>query len=92
MQQDRLKEISPSRLKKCSSQHGGRYMSRREVLEELFTEDVRPSERTWQRFERKGLVPFTQMGKRKLYNLQKVADALDNLEVNPHKSRKRKAS
>ena len=49
-----------------------------ELLESLFTEQSRPSERTWKRRVEDGLIPHTRIGGRLYYVLDEVHQALSN--------------
>ena len=47
-----------------------------ELLESLFTEQSRPSKRTWKRRVEDGLIPHTRIGGRLYYVLDEVHQAL----------------
>ena len=49
-----------------------------ELLESLFTEQSRPSKRTWKRRVEDGLIPHTRIGGRLYYILAEVQQALSN--------------
>jgi len=49
-----------------------------ELLESLFTEQSRPSKRTWKRRVEDGLIPHTRIGGRLYYVLAEVHKALIN--------------
>ena len=49
-----------------------------ELLESLFTEQSRPSKRTWKRRVEDGLIPHTRIGGRLYYVLDEVHQALSN--------------
>ena len=49
-----------------------------ELLESLFTEQSRPSKRTWKRRVEHGLIPHTRIGGRLYYVLAEVHKALSN--------------
>jgi hypothetical protein len=49
-----------------------------ELLESLFTEQSRPSKRTWKRRVEDGLIPHTRIGGRLYYVLAEVQQALSN--------------
>ena len=49
-----------------------------ELLESLFTEQSRPSKRTWKRRVEDGLLPHTRIGGRLYYVLDEVHQALSN--------------
>ena len=49
-----------------------------ELLESLFTEQSRPSKRTWKRRLEDGLIPHTRIGGRLYYVLDEVHQALSN--------------
>ena len=49
-----------------------------ELLESLFTEQSRPSMRTWKRCVEDGLIPHTRIGGRLYYVLDEVHQALSN--------------
>ena len=49
-----------------------------ELLESLFTEQSRPSMRTWKRRVEDGLIPHTRIGGRLYYILDEVHQALSN--------------
>ncbi len=49
-----------------------------ELLESLFTEQSRPSMRTWKRRVEDGLIPHTRIGGRLYYVLDEVHQALSN--------------
>ena len=49
-----------------------------ELLESLFTEQSRPSKRTWKRRVENGLIPHTRIGGRLYYVLAEVHQALSN--------------
>ena len=49
-----------------------------ELLESLFTEQSRPSKRTWKRRVEDGLIPHTRKGGRLYYVLDEVHQALSN--------------
>ena len=49
-----------------------------ELLESLFTEQSRPSKRTWKRRVEDGLIPHTRLGGRLYYVLAEVQQALSN--------------
>jgi len=48
----------------------------KELLERIFTEDSRPSLKTWQRRVRDGSVPHTKIGGRLYYDEAKVREAI----------------
>ncbi len=70
----------------------GPLMTQEEIIETLFSQKAKPSKRTWQRRVSEGLIPYKKFGQTKLFELNQVRQALDDLEVCPHKPRKRKAS
>ena len=49
-----------------------------ELLESLFTEQSRPSMRTWKRRVEDGLIPHARIGGRLYYVLDEVHQALSN--------------
>ena len=49
-----------------------------ELLESLFTEQSRPSKRTWKRRVEDGLIPHTRIGGCLYYVLDEVHQALSN--------------
>ena len=49
-----------------------------ELLESLFTEQSRPTKRTWKRRVEDGLIPHTRIGGRLYYVLAEVHKALSN--------------
>ena len=49
-----------------------------ELLESLFTEQSRPSKRTWKRRVEDGLIPHTRIGGRLYYVLDEVHQSLSN--------------
>ena len=58
-----------------------------ELLESLFTEQSRPSMRTWKRRVEDGLIPHTRIGGRLYYVLDEVYQALSNHQnLNQHNS------
>ena len=52
-----------------------------ELLESLFTEQSRPSKRTWKRRVEDGLIPHTRIGGCLYYVLDEVHQALSNHQV-----------
>jgi LPS sulfotransferase NodH len=64
-----------------TSQNQDKLYSSDEIRHLLFSENSRPSHRTWERYINRGLIPHIRLCGKKLFDLQKVREALSKLEV-----------